>query len=86
MATDKNAWDAEEAPEIPGGLYRHYKGGLYRVLNVIRDSTNGPTEGRWMVLYTSCERDRMMVRELGQFIGTTIHDGEIVRRFERVPP
>ena len=33
------------------GIYQHYKGGSYTVLFVARDSTNGPTEGRNLVVY-----------------------------------
>ncbi len=35
------------------GVYRHYKGALYRVLMVVRWSGNDEREGEWVAVYTS---------------------------------
>lgn len=72
----------------PPGLYRHHKGGLYRVTGTARDSTNGPGEGRTLVLYSLVRRDPIdgvsllgseHAREVGQFLETV--DGK--PRFSR---
>ena len=37
----------------PFGILRHFKGGWYLALGTCRDSTNGPGEGRRLVLYVA---------------------------------
>lgn len=62
------AVDAPRPEHIPLGLYRHYRGGgVYDVIDLAFDSTNGAGEGRWMVLYRSHTSGRLNVREVGQF-------------------
>lgn len=59
-------------PPTPG-LYRHHKGGLYRVTGTARDSTNGPGEGRTLVLYREEPFSTLSIphaREVGQFLET----------------
>lgn len=65
-----------------GDQYRHFKGGIYAVSNVVSNATNG-REGEYMVLYSRVEpySDKMYVRELGEFQGLT-RDG--AKRFTRV--
>lgn len=80
---------ALQQPQPPStGLYRHHKGGLYRVTGTARDSTNGPGEGRTLVLYSLVRRDPIdgisllgseHAREVGQFLETV--DGK--PRFSR---
>jgi len=55
----------------PPGLYRHYKGGLYRVLFTVQDSTNGRDEAP-MVCYVALEGDHagnICVRDEAEFNG-----------------
>lgn len=56
-----------ERPALPVGLYRHRDGGLYDVVDLAHDSTSGPGEGRWMVLYRSHSTGRLNVRDVEQF-------------------
>lgn len=77
-----------DAPPQPG-LYRHYKGGLYRVVDVALDCTNGPTEGRYLVLYCLADEPEPSLRELHareveQFLETVDLKGERVPRFVKV--
>jgi hypothetical protein len=60
------------------GVYRHYKGGLYRVLFVARMSTNGPTEDRPHVVYVSLAHGVINIRDEEEF-------HEIVANFKPVP-
>lgn len=53
--------------EIPLGIYRHYKGGLYIVLLTFRQSTNGPDDGESYVLYYSLEKKQLYGRRRAQF-------------------
>jgi hypothetical protein len=53
--------------KTPSGIYEHYKGGHYRVLFTVRDSTNGPNEGRMMVVYISLKLGKLHVRDEEQF-------------------
>jgi len=51
----------------PLGIYRHCGGGEYRVLFTMRDSTNGPDEGRTLVCYLSLTTGQFLAREHSQF-------------------
>lgn len=76
-----------EAPALPAlpaiatGLYRHYKGGEYEVLGVVRHSeTLEP-----MVLYRPLYNDSgCWVRPFAMFTGTVEHDGGVQPRFARI--
>lgn len=51
---------------VKPGLYKHYKGGLYRVLFTAWESTNGrPREE--VVVYVSLEKGTVNVRLLEEF-------------------
>ena len=66
-------------PTLRTGYYRHYKGPLYEVLDLVRHSE---TE-EWLVLYRTCYGDGgRWVRPFGMFTGTvTGADGGDVPRF-----
>ncbi len=49
------------------GIYRHYKGGLYRVLFNATESTNGPHNGRELVVYVSLAKGAIRVRAEDEF-------------------
>lgn len=67
------------------GIYRHHGGGVYAVLAQVRDSTNGPGEGRQMVVYYSLARKLVYVRESGQFHERVQWpDGTLRPRFEEL--
>ena len=70
-------------PRIPLGRYRHYKGGEYEVLGVVRHSeTLEP-----LVLYRPLYNDSgSWVRPYGMFTGELEVDGRMRRRFELVAP
>lgn len=68
-------------PTIDAGLYRHYKGGRYRVLGVARHSESCEA----MVLYQSLDGDGgMWVRPFEMFTGELELEGQQVRRFTRM--
>ncbi len=68
---------------VIGGIYRHFKGGLYKVLNMGRCSE---TEAE-MVIYMKLYGDySVWVRPLDMFVGTKAVDGVDVKRFEHVTP
>ena len=64
------------------GIYVHHKGGRYRVLFTARVSTNGPDEGKSVVVYVSLTKGTLHVRDESQF-----HDelpaleGGVIQRF-----
>jgi hypothetical protein len=63
------------------GLYRHYKGGMYRVLGLVRHSETLEV----MVLYQALYGTRgQWVRPRAMFLETVSHDGVVVPRFARV--
>lgn len=75
--------DLAPLPEIECGRYRHYKGGEYEVLGVVRHSeTLEP-----LVLYRPLYNDSgMWVRPLGMFFETVDVDGRSQPRFKFVGP
>jgi len=70
--------------EIKKGIYRHYKGKLYRVLGVGRHSETLEEIVVYQALYESEEfgKDAIWVRPLKMFIEDVEVDGKKVKRFE----
>ncbi len=63
------------------GLYRHYKGNLYKVMMTARHSE---TE-EWMVVYKALYGEEgFWVRPYEMFIEKVEVDGQIVARFEKI--
>jgi hypothetical protein len=73
--------DLPPLPSIRSGRYRHYKGGEYEVLGVVRHSeTLEP-----LVLYRPLYNDSgLWVRPFAMFLETVEVGGEAVRRFTPV--
>lgn len=59
------------------GIYKHYKGGLYRVLFLVRHHDSGEP----MVVYASLDRGTLNVREWPDFIALVEVNGEPMPRF-----
>ena len=68
---------------IQKGVYEHYKGGLYQVLEVARHSE---TEELLVVYRTLYGDYSMWVRPLDMFQQSVEVDGEVVPRFRLVEP
>lgn len=68
---------------LPAGLYRHYKGNLYEVMEVARHSETGEELVVYRALYGEFG---LWVRPLSMFVETVERDGETVRRFAYVRP
>ena len=70
-------------PEIEKGLYRHYKGAEYQVIDVARHSE---TE-EWFVVYETRYADEVTstwVRPADMFSETVEIGGEVIARFQFV--
>ncbi len=65
--------------KIKPGIYKHYKGGLYKVLFIARHSETLEE----MVVYEHVEKsaDKYWVRPLSMFKESVLVDGKKVRRF-----
>ncbi|HEU4808615.1 MAG TPA: DUF1653 domain-containing protein [Homoserinimonas sp.] len=61
------------------GSYRHFKGGQYEVIGVARHSE---TEEE-LVVYSSASGE-WWVRPKEMFLGSTVVDGQEVRRFTKI--
>ena len=74
--------DLPPLPQTPTGRYRHYKGGEYEVLGVVRHSeTLEP-----MVLYRALYGERgLWVRPYAMFFGNIEVNGVREARFRPVP-
>ena len=77
----KDETDLPPLPATPTGRYRHYKGGEYEVLGVVRHSeTLEP-----LVVYRPLDGDRGdWVRPHAMFFETVVIDGIAQPRFSRV--
>ncbi len=64
---------------VEPGLYRHYKGGQYRVMGVARHSETDETLVVYRCLY---DNDSLWVRPLFMFLERVLVDGKQVPRFE----
>ncbi len=70
---------SEKASEIiVGGLYRHFKGGEYRVIAVGRSSENRDEE---YVVYKSLDAEQVWIRPLEMFLENVERDGYKGPRF-----
>ena len=66
---------------LEAGLYRHYKGNLYKVMMTARHSE---TE-EWMVVYKALYGEEgYWVRPYEMFVGKVEVDGQTVARFEKI--
>jgi len=70
-----------DLPTLPTGRYRHYKGGEYEVLGVVRHSETLEPLVLYRPLYNA---SRMWVRPFAMFLETVEVGGEAVRRFTPV--
>ena len=65
---------------ILGGIYRHYKGKTYKVIDLARHSETL----EWLVIYECLyenPKGKIWVRPMGMFMETIILDGKQVPRF-----
>jgi hypothetical protein len=68
-----------ETPSIQPGLYQHYKGGLYKVLDIARHSETG----EFMVVYESQKSDqKLWVRPYKMFTENVTAEGKKIPRFK----
>jgi hypothetical protein len=66
---------------VTPGLYRHFKGNLYQVVDIARHSETGEE----MVVYRALYGERgLWVRPLALFDETLERDGKTVKRFAPV--
>lgn len=66
-----------------GGIYRHYKGKTYRVIELARHSETL----EWLVVYECLyenEAAKIWVRPLSMFLETVTIDGKTIPRFEYI--
>jgi hypothetical protein len=68
-------------PDLQPGLYRHFKGGEYQVIDL---ASHSETE-EWMVVYRPLYGERALwVRPYSLFADQKMVDGRAVPRFERL--
>ena len=65
--------------ELKAGKYRHFKGGMYEVLFIAKNSEN---PGEELVVYKSLEKGGIWVRPLKMFIEEVERDGYKGPRFK----
>ena len=65
------------------GLYRHYKGMMYRAIDVVRHSESLDELVLYETLYEN-KLGKLWVRPKAMFLGDLEIDGKVVRRFTPV--
>jgi hypothetical protein len=65
---------------INKGIYKHFKGNLYRVLDIARHSETEEEH----VVYRAMKDDSLWIRPLSMFDEVIERDGKTVKRFEFV--
>lgn len=60
------------------GLYRHYKGGVYKLL---LDSVTCEATGQRLVVYSDAQTGATYARPFVEFFGAIDLDGKLVSRF-----
>lgn len=71
----------ELSPRVPPGLYRHYRGGLYRVIDTVRHSETLEPLTLYQALYG---QQGLWVRPAAMFLETLEIEGRRVQRFTPV--
>ncbi|MGI5897829.1 MAG: DUF1653 domain-containing protein [Candidatus Dojkabacteria bacterium] len=71
---------------VLGGIYRHFKGGIYQALILAKDSETTEDVVVYVPLYYKEDAEtRAWVRPLDNFMGTKeLEDGTVVNRFELI--
>ena len=77
---------ADQLPPMiltPPGRYRHYKGGMYDVLDTVRHSETCEPMTLYRALYGE---NGLWVRPAAMFLETVVIDGVSQPRFTRIDP
>jgi hypothetical protein len=71
--------------DLPKGIYRHYKGNLYEVIDVARHSETLEQLVVYRTLYKNENGEQTLwVRPLSMFTENVVVDGKSIPRFEFV--
>lgn len=77
------AVDRDTGGQVVPGIYRHFKGGLYQVIETARDSES---EDVFVVYRTLYGTFSLWIRPIGMFSETVFIEGDSVQRFKLVAP
>jgi hypothetical protein len=83
-ALDPNADDLLPLPTAPAGRYRHYKGGEYQLLGVVRHSETLEPLVLYRPLYGNPATASDWVRPHAMFFSDVQVDGTVQARFQRI--
>lgn len=64
----------------PGDIYKHFKGGLYKILHLAEDSETQAS----IVVYQPLEGDKVYTRSHDMFTEIIERDGKTMLRFQKV--
>lgn len=76
-----DAGKSNNMANVQRGVYKHFKGGMYEVLFLAKNSEKSEEE---LVVYKSLDKDGIWVRPLSMFIEHVERDGYSGPRFEYV--
>jgi hypothetical protein len=63
-----------------GQVWKHYKGGMYKIILLAKNVEEGDSEG--MVVYQKEGEEQLLTQSIGRFTETVNHDGKQVPRFD----
>ena len=61
--------------------YKHFKGGIYRLLNIAKDSE---TQEKVVVYQALYGKGEIWIRPYTMFFGTVERDGKVIQRFTKI--
>lgn len=63
----------------PGQIWKHYKGGMYRIITLAKNSeSEDPYD---MIVYQKVGEDNVLAQSLGRFLESVKFEGQNVPRF-----
>jgi hypothetical protein len=83
MSSAPDALTEADREIVKGGLYRHYKGMMYRAIDIVRHSESLEELVLYETLYEN-KLGKLWVRPKAMFLSDIEINGQILRRFQPV--
>lgn len=64
----------------PGQVWKHYKGGMYKIILLAKNVEEGDTVD--MVVYHKVGETQPYTQSVGRFTESVNHDGKVTQRYE----
>lgn len=84
LTSRRGLWGRAAPPPVIGAIYQHYKGNLYKILNIAHDAGSLKKCVVYEGQYTCKEfgKNPVWIRELTEFMESITHEGKTMPRFK----